>query len=320
MIKVSISCMVYNHEKYIQKTLEGFISQETSFEFEVIVHDDASTDNSASIIKEYAEKYPTIIKPVFQIENKYSTGIKVADKYVFPLMKGEYIALCEGDDYWSDPHKLQKQVDFLDSHQEYVACVHNTLKLDMWHGTSEIMYNRGKDCDLLFKDTVSGGSSCYHTSSLMYRRSIRESFPNYMKKSWLVGDYPMAMFLTTIGKVRYLNDVMSVYRFGTEFSYTRTFGSSSKKMAKVYSDLIELLREIDYETHGQYHKDIVPKILENKYYLAEIEGRYKDLRVDPLYEIYKKKGFKYKMRSYLLELLGPIGKQYLEYVRKKIYK
>jgi len=121
---VSICTLVYNHEPYLRECFDGFLMQKTNFAFEVLVHDDASTDGSADIIREYSEKYPHIFKPIYQKENQYSKGVKVSATFQFPRAKGKYIALCEGDDYWTDPLKLQKQVDFLESHPEYVMCSH----------------------------------------------------------------------------------------------------------------------------------------------------------------------------------------------------
>lgn len=121
---VSIICCAYNHEPYIRQCLDGFIMQETNFPFEVLIHDDASTDRTADIIREYETKYPEIIKPIYQTENQYQKKIDVLSTFLFPGVKGKYIAMCEGDDYWTDPLKLQKQVDFLENNQEYVLCTH----------------------------------------------------------------------------------------------------------------------------------------------------------------------------------------------------
>lgn len=112
LIMVSIRCTVYNHEPYLRDCLEGFIMQKTNFRIEAIVHDDASTDGSATIIKEYAEKYPDIIKPIYEVENQYSKHNGSLERIMNEACKGKYIAFCEGDDYWIDPLKLQKQVDF----------------------------------------------------------------------------------------------------------------------------------------------------------------------------------------------------------------
>ena len=117
---VSICVFTYNHEKYISQTLDGIIMQRTSFLYEIIIHDDASTDNTKSIIEKYRSDFPDIIKPIFQKENKYLISkFNFQYEYVYPKAKGKYIAICDGDDYWIDPTKLQKQVEFLDLHPEY---------------------------------------------------------------------------------------------------------------------------------------------------------------------------------------------------------
>ncbi len=124
-IMVSVFCATYNHEKYIRKCLDGFIMQKTNFKFEVLVHDDASTDKTADIIREYEEKYPDIIKPIYQTENQYSKGVQIGVTFQYPRAKGKYIAFCEGDDYWCDENKLQRQFDIMESHPECSICVHN---------------------------------------------------------------------------------------------------------------------------------------------------------------------------------------------------
>lgn len=108
---VSICCITYNQENYIRDAIEGFLMQRTTFPIEIIIHDDASTDNTAKVVNEFAEKHPDLIVPIYQTINQYSQGIKPWPNFVFPRARGKYIALCEGDDYWTDPLKLQKQVD-----------------------------------------------------------------------------------------------------------------------------------------------------------------------------------------------------------------
>lgn len=148
---VSICTLVYNHEPYLRECFDGFLMQKTDFAFEVLVHDDASTDKSAEIIREYTAKYPDIFKPIYQTENQYSRGVKVSATFLYPRANGKYIALCEGDDYWTDPLKLQKQFEFLESHPDYVMCSHRfkifkqdtqTMN-DDWYGdiTSPISYD-----------------------------------------------------------------------------------------------------------------------------------------------------------------------------------
>ena len=117
-LMVTIRCIAYNQEPYIRDCLEGFVMQQTNFRFEAIVHDDASTDGTAAIIKEYAEKYPDIIKPILETENQYSKHDGSLERIMNEHIHGKYVAYCEGDDYWIDPLKLQKQVDFLEEHPD----------------------------------------------------------------------------------------------------------------------------------------------------------------------------------------------------------
>lgn len=121
-IMVTIRCATYNHEPYIRQCLEGFVMQKTNFRFEAVVHDDASTDKTADIIREFAEKYPEIIKPIYQTENQYSKHDGSLTRIMNAHTKGKYIAFCEGDDYWIDPLKLQKQVDYLEANEDYSVC------------------------------------------------------------------------------------------------------------------------------------------------------------------------------------------------------
>ena len=123
-IKVSVLCLTYNHENYIADALSSFIQQKTNFKYEILVNDDCSTDRTTEIVKEYALKYPDIIKPIFHEENQYSKGVSPIRDILIPGAKGKYIAICEGDDYWCDDKKLQKQVDLKEKNPSASVRVH----------------------------------------------------------------------------------------------------------------------------------------------------------------------------------------------------
>lgn len=180
-ILVAIRCIVYNHEPYLRDCLEGFVMQKTNFRFVAVVHDDASTDNSAAIIREYEEKYPDIIKPIYEIENQYSKHDGSLGRIMNAAIDAtgaKYVALCEGDDYWTDPHKLQKQVDFLDTHPEYVLCCHRYKILNQNDGT----WNQDYVASFFTEDTNAEGFAftkkdnlhtwITKTMTLMYRRDV----------------------------------------------------------------------------------------------------------------------------------------------------
>ena len=110
---LSIFCITYNHAPYIKDAIEGFLQQKTNFPVEIVIHDDASTDGTDNIIKEYEKKYPELIIPIYEKENQYSQGVRINRDIMMPKIRGKYMAICEGDDYWTNPNKLQKQVDYL---------------------------------------------------------------------------------------------------------------------------------------------------------------------------------------------------------------
>ena len=137
-IMVSICCTAYNHEKYIRRALDGFVSQVTDFKYEVIVNDDASPDKTAEIIREYEKKYPDIIHGIYQTENQYSKNVNITEKILFPAVKGKYVAICEGDDYWTDPSKLQRQVVALEKNKDCFFCVHKPWKFQRMNNRQEL--------------------------------------------------------------------------------------------------------------------------------------------------------------------------------------
>lgn len=125
-IMASISCLTFNHGAYIRQALDSFLMQKTNFEYEILVHDDASTDGTGEILREYGEKYPDKVKPLIQRSNQYSQGIdNISGAFNFPRVRGKYIFMCDGDDYWISPDKMQKQVDYLEAHPDCTLCIHS---------------------------------------------------------------------------------------------------------------------------------------------------------------------------------------------------
>ncbi len=213
-ILVSVSCLVYNHEPFLRECFDGFVMQQTTFPIEILVHDDASTDHSADIIREYTEKYPDLFKPIFQTENQYSKGVKISMEYQIPRAKGKYIAMCEGDDYWTDPLKLQKQVEFLEENPDFSLCFHN---VKVWKQKEGVMVD-----DFITRDVPSetdiyelAKGNYIHTPSVVFRNDKRV-FNAISKMGKLgVGDYPMWMLCAQYGKIKKFDECMAVYRFGS---------------------------------------------------------------------------------------------------------
>lgn len=241
---VVISCITYNHEKYIRATLDGIVMQKASFPFVAIVHDDASTDMTSDIVREYAKKYPDIILPIYETKNQYSKH----DGSVGRIMRevrmatgAKYVAFCEGDDFWTDPLKLQKQIDFLESHPDYSMC-HTAFEL------VDECSNKLSDQYLNAKIEAAKSSDDIGRQLIPYYRKSKERLPNYIQymeescsgeRFWFllvkhnyiitatcvirmnvvnqsrIGYYDYGLFLTAarLGKIGYLDDITSAYRF-----------------------------------------------------------------------------------------------------------
>lgn len=202
--------------------------QQTNFPFVAVVHDDCSTDNSAAIIHEYAEKYPNIIKPVFETENQYSKhdgSLRRAMDAACEKYGAKYYALCEGDDYWTDPHKLQKQVEFMETHPDYtMVCSDAVVRTPDGDMTEEDFRNWSwkryhESRDMAVEDIIEEGGLFIHTASIVYRNGIRNAYPDACWKCH-VGDYPLQIMAALQGKVYYFHEKMAVYRLGWGNSFT----------------------------------------------------------------------------------------------------
>lgn len=207
---VSIKCLVYNQAPYLRQCLDGFVMQKTTFQFEAIVHDDASNDDSAAIIREYADKYPDIIKPLFEAENQYTkVGFSGLDDIIDIHLKGKYIALCEGDDYWTDPYKLQKQVDYLENHPE-CGLVYTNSMIFSQHNNYLFKATLPKQSDfrgLLLDSPIMTLTTCFRKDlSIKYHKDIDRN------STWLMGDLPLWLYIASQSNIKYIPEVTSVYR------------------------------------------------------------------------------------------------------------
>lgn len=255
---VSISCIGYNHERYIRNAIEGFLRQETAFPVEILIHDDFSTDKTADIIREYEAKYPQLIKPIYQTENQYSKGVLISATFNWPRARGKYIALCEGDDYWIDPLKLQKQVDFLEENEDCSMCFTG----------SEVHKSNGEIKFYSYKYFKSIGINEYlttnyfmPTASLLFRREVLDE---RLREAWMdkafAGDFILKHKAISIGHFGFIEDICVVYNQGNVGAW------SSRKLTieiiqKEFEDNMLSLNYLSRRTN--VHSDVIDfKIVE----------------------------------------------------------
>ena len=258
-VEVSIICNAYNHGKYIRDALDGFVMQRTDFKYEVLIHDDASTDNTADIIREYEAKYPDIIKPIYQKENQYSKDVWITDVFQLRRSKGKYIALCEGDDYWTDPDKLQKQHDALESHPETDICVHASTLINASDGTVTGAVEHGKEMTVIpVEKVIEGGGAFVSTNSILVRREILTERRKFVDVCPL--DYTYQISGSIKGGMLYLPDNMSVYRVSVPGSWSVSSEKNRRANLAFIKELVAGLKQLDTDTDKKYHKTISKKL------------------------------------------------------------
>lgn len=262
-VLVSVICEVYNHEPYLRECLEGFVMQQTNFLYEILIHDDASTDGSVAIIREYEQKYPNLFKPIYQKENQYSKGVSIWRDIQIPRAQGKYIAICEGDDYWTDPLKLQKQVDILEADETLMACCTDCSVVD--NHSALLKEKRGG----VVKGDIQGRYNLrdffrdnhqYPTLSVVYRRAhTREVQQKHAHTiNAFLGDWTLWICLLIYGDMYFLNEVTCAYRINpTSVTHTVNRVARAKasrdicaKVADIlpdeYADIAEDLRHTDW--------------------------------------------------------------------------
>ncbi|MFJ8064763.1 glycosyltransferase family 2 protein [Psychrobacillus sp. NPDC096426] len=317
-ILVSISCIAYNHEKYIADAIDSFLMQQTNFKYEILIHDDASTDRTAEIIRKYEKKYPELVKPIYQIENQYSKGVdvfKVNDERAI----GKYVALCEGDDYWTDIYKLQKQVDYMEKHPECSLCVHAghvVSALDK----KPISFVRPNKGNKVFKvaEVIEGGGGLFVTNSMLYPTKFGQNRPVFLENAPVV-DYPLAINLSLQGSVYYIDEFMSAYRTGDSSSWTARNTSSFEKEIKHFDEIAIMLDEINEYTNYGYSDIVAQTKGFNKFNLLLNHRKFMEAKTGDTKDIYLKLGFKRKLIIYLMQYFPSII-NVLRVVKRKLIR
>ena len=276
-VKVTVRTTVYNHEPYIRKCLESLVNQITDFEYEVIVHDDASTDNSVSIIREFEEKYPNIIKPIYQKENQYSKGIVIDRTFISPCCKGKYYAYCEGDDCWIDENKLQMQYDYMESNAECYMCATASEIFNLKTLKTIDYRSSDKDRDFSLEEVVLGGGELFNTCSYFIKREVEDNSPECFNLKG-VSDYQITIYSAILGAVHYINKITCRYNIGVVGSWTSMqtvqsaieYSVSAKKMIENVNEYYEyrydkiFKRKIRlYEFNNKEYKEEFKYIIKN---------------------------------------------------------
>ena len=256
---VTVLCDTYNHCKYIRKALDGLLSQVTSFPYVVYVHDDCSTDGTTEIVRDYARRYPGVIRAFLEEKNMYSQGYHITKDLILPYINSKYIAICEGDDYWTDPNKLQRQWEILENHPEcdMCACTASVVSED---GNETLRYIRPieKNGILPIEDVIRGGGQYIATASLFYRSELYKKETLFEKV--MSFDYSLQIRGALRGGIYFIDQNMAAYRSMANGSWTVQMTNNIEKRKKHIEREKKMLSVLDEETEGKYHLAIQERI------------------------------------------------------------
>ncbi len=329
-ICVSVLCAAFNQNQYIRKMLDGLVMQKTSFPVEFLVHDDASTDGTAEIIQEYAEKYPDRIIPFLEEENQYSKGNNFMMSILLPSARGKYLAFCEGDDYWTDPDKLQLQYEAMEAHPECSMCVHRVQGINEENTRNLRTYPEGsgsigvQDSDEFIHRMIGNREWVYHTTSYfirtdIIRQAIQEQTAFFMKSMYL--DHGLQLLGVYTGKLYYIDRLMSVYRMQAVGGVTNTNVDRHEDVARRRARSlrgIESLTAFDEASDHRYHPDVQKFLNYMQLQLAECDGNYRYLRSREMRSLYRTLPKRVKVRTFISTYIPGFDRFY--FAVRKIFK
>ena len=300
-IKVSVLCTAYNHEKYIGEALESFVSQEADFHYEILVTDDASTDSTPEIIRSYAEQYPEKIRYFHQEKNLFSQGINIYKEILFPNARGKYISICEGDDYFTDPKKLAKQVSFLEEHPDYSGCVHNsTYHFCDGKREDELLLPMQGSRDVEFSTIIKGMNHAFHTSSILTKKELFLDPPDFYDTAFSFGftDYAIALWMVMNGKIRFIDEPMSVYRVSSNSdAWSSGVGRNYGKLTGFVKGEIAMMETLLLHLSGREAELTKDEKLRREYELLYLEGKVGEMVRGPYRKLYRAEPLSFKIKT-----------------------
>jgi glycosyltransferase involved in cell wall biosynthesis len=258
---VSVCCLTYNHAPYIAEALDGMLMQK-DVDLEILIHDDASSDGTEEILRDYERRYPDIVKPLYEKENQYSAYAakgftNISAIFNFPRAKGKYIAMCEGDDFWNDDHKLARQSAYMEEHDDCTLCFHSAHMLIADAGKPSGLMRPYRQERMVTPQEIIDKKSGYPTASLLLRTDIMMKLPEFYMKA-PIGDIPMQLTMAADGYGYYFDEPMCTYRYARNGSWTQELLKSpdaAARQQRYAQQMKEMYERFDSYSHGRYHEE-----------------------------------------------------------------
>jgi glycosyltransferase involved in cell wall biosynthesis len=314
---VSINCITYNHKEYIENAIESFLMQKTDFDYEILIHDDASTDGTSEIVLEYQKKYPKTIKPLIQKENQYSKNINCRIvSFNHDRAKGKYIAICEGDDYWMDPYKLQKQVDYMEANPKCTLHTHSVKIIRAQDDKPMGLISPYKNSTICkTEDVISGGGGFFGTCASLFPKKAFDNNPEWYLDS-PVCDYPIQMLLAMRGYVYYSDEVMAAYRLNSQGSWTQKLFSEKSNYNEFHKKMITMLENFNEYSKFKYDGVVKKTIKKYMFDMLMVNDLYNELRSEDYRELYLSLSLLIRVKMFIKQRFGFFAKIIIGLKRK----
>lgn len=326
--KLTVCCLVYNHAPFIRQSMDGILMQKTDFPFDIVIHDDASTDGTEEILREYAAQHPDKITLLTETENQYSKGTRIVSGMLLPRVTGKYFCICEGDDYWSDPQKLQRQYDALEQNPACSVCVHRVQCVD----------EEGSPIDRVFPPVevkagvltseeyisyeVGQSKWMFQTTSFLMRSEFLPEYmsdvPGFMNIYRKAGDFQRTLYYLAKGDVWFIDDYMSCYRVGVKGSVGEKLIIDKAYRIAQRKGYIATLESYNAYTCGRFEEYIRTYQLRAEFGYLMDEGNYEALRQEKFRQHYENLGFMQKAKIALFRTL-PFTEKLYESLKKTIW-
>lgn len=326
--KLTVCCLVYNHAPFIRQSMDGILMQKTDFPFDIVIHDDASTDGTEEILREYAKAYPDKITLLTETENQYSQGVRIVADLLMPRVTGKYFCICEGDDYWSDPQKLQRQYDALEQNPACSVCVHRVQCVD----------EEGNPIDRVFPPVdvkvgvltaeeyisyeVGQSKWMFQTTSVLLRSEFLPDYmsdaPGFINIYRKAGDLQLMLYCLTKGDAWFIDAFMSCYRVGVKGSVGERLIINKNFRIAQRKGYIATLERYNTYTQGRFEKHIRAYQLRAEFGYLMDEGNYAALRQEKFRQLYENLNFKQRAKIALFRTL-PFTETLYESLKKTLW-
>lgn len=296
---VTVIIPTHDHAPFFARAVESVLAQKTTFAFDILIHDDASTDGTAEIARDYAARYPEQIRLIAQTVNQYQTDKKIQTHILYPRISAKYTAICDGDDLWTDDDKLQSQVDYLERNPDCTLCICGADKIDVDDRVIGAAAPYGEDCVVRLEDMIRAGGEFCSSNTIVAPTRLLNNQPDFCELTE-VEDIPVHMWCAVNGYAWYFKDHMAAYRYAVPGSWSeRQNVAKQETQIQTCRGIIGLLQGFDSYTNGTYHASFADAILYQEFKIKCVEHDLKALKQPPYRQFYRELSRKRRLRLWL---------------------